>query len=84
MKEESVGCGRPTGAVIGESVSKGQKKEQILETKEGKMATVSVGGKAPDFEAPAFYKGKFVKIKLSDYLGKWIVLCFYPGDFTFV
>lgn len=84
MEEESVGCGRPTGAILGESVSKGQKQEQILETKEAKMAAVSVGGKAPDFEAPAFYKGKFVKIKLSDYLGKWIVICFYPGDFTFV
>ncbi len=22
--------------------------------------------------------------KLSDYLGKWVALCFYPGDFTFV
>ncbi len=27
---------------------------------------------------------KFVQMKLSDYLGKWVVLCFYPGDFTFV
>jgi alkyl hydroperoxide reductase subunit AhpC len=45
---------------------------------------VSVGKKAPDFEAPAFHEGKFKKIKLSDYLGKWAVLCFYPGDFTFV
>ncbi|MBW2599728.1 MAG: redoxin domain-containing protein [Deltaproteobacteria bacterium] len=34
--------------------------------------------------APAFYEGTFKKIKLSDYLGKWILLCFYPGDFTFV
>ena len=23
-------------------------------------------------------------VKLSDYIGKWVVLCFYPGDFTFV
>jgi alkyl hydroperoxide reductase subunit AhpC len=40
--------------------------------------------KAPDFQAPAFHKGKFKQVKLSDYLGKWVVLCFYPGDFTFV
>lgn len=40
--------------------------------------------KAPDFEADAFYQGKIVKVKLSDYRGKWVVLCFYPGDFTFV
>jgi hypothetical protein len=26
----------------------------------------------------------FKPIRLSDYKGKWIVLCFYPGDFTFV
>ncbi|HID02876.1 MAG TPA: redoxin domain-containing protein, partial [Desulfobacterales bacterium] len=27
---------------------------------------------------------EFINIKLSDYLGKWVLLCFYPGDFTFV
>ena len=43
-----------------------------------------VGGKAPDFEAPAYFNGGFKNIKLSDYKGKWVVLCFYPGDFTFV
>jgi peroxiredoxin len=45
---------------------------------------IKVGKKAPDFAAPAYHKGKFISIKLSDYLGKWVVLCFYPGDFTFV
>lgn len=48
------------------------------------MEHVRVGGKAPDFAAPAFYQGKFTELKLSDYFGKWILLCFYPGDFTFV
>jgi hypothetical protein len=44
-----------------------------------------VGKEAPDFEASAFVPGKgFFPVKLSDYKGKWIVLCFYPGDFTFV
>jgi peroxiredoxin (alkyl hydroperoxide reductase subunit C) len=44
-----------------------------------------VGREAPDFEASAFIAGKgFAPVKLSDYKGKWIVLCFYPGDFTFV
>ena len=45
---------------------------------------VKVGKKAPDFEAPAFHQGGFKRIKLSDYTGKWVVLFFYPGDFTFV
>jgi len=44
----------------------------------------SVGLPAPEFELPAYHKGKFKKVKLSDYRGKWILLCFYPGDFTFV
>jgi peroxiredoxin (alkyl hydroperoxide reductase subunit C) len=43
-----------------------------------------VGQSAPDFEASAYQNGGFRNIKLSDYLGKWVVLCFYPGDFTFV
>jgi len=44
-----------------------------------------VGKEAPDFEANAFVAGTgFKPVKLSDYKGQWIVLCFYPGDFTFV
>jgi len=46
--------------------------------------SVRVGKEAPDFEAGAFVDGGFQNIKLSDYRGKWVVLCFYPGDFTFV
>jgi hypothetical protein len=43
-----------------------------------------VGQPAPDFEAAAFVDGGFKNTKLSDYRGKWVILCFYPGDFTFV
>ncbi|MCL4840945.1 MAG: redoxin domain-containing protein [Bryobacteraceae bacterium] len=43
-----------------------------------------IGRKAPDFSAPAYHQGKFVNVTLSEYLGKWVLLCFYPGDFTFV
>lgn len=46
--------------------------------------SVKVGQKAPEFETNAFVDGGFKKIKLSDYKDKWVVLCFYPGDFTFV
>ncbi len=45
---------------------------------------IQVGKPAPDFAAPAYFKGGFTTEKLSDHLGKWVVLCFYPGDFTFV
>jgi len=44
-----------------------------------------VGKEAPDFEANAFMPGAgFEPVTLSSFKGKWIVLCFYPGDFTFV
>ncbi len=45
---------------------------------------ITVGQMAPDFAAPGYQRGKFINVKLSDYLGRWVVLCFYPGDFTFV
>lgn len=43
-----------------------------------------VGHKAPEIEATAYHQGEFKEVKLSDYDGKWRVVCFYPGDFTFV
>ncbi len=55
-----------------------------IEKEEVKAMTVSVGKKAPDFEATAYLDGDFQNIKLSDYAGQWVTLCFYPGDFTFV
>jgi hypothetical protein len=52
---------------------------------EVKMAMARVGKEAPDFEASAYIVGEgFKNVKLSDYRGQWVVLCFYPGDFTFV
>jgi peroxiredoxin (alkyl hydroperoxide reductase subunit C) len=76
-----VGCARPTGGPVGEKVETKEQENQI-KIKENVM--IKVGEKAPDFTAPAYHKGKFVSVKLSDYLGKWVILCFYPGDFTFV
>lgn len=45
---------------------------------------VQVGKPAPDFEAEAVVNSTFTKVKLSDYRGKWVVLFFWPLDFTFV
>lgn len=39
---------------------------------------------APEFELQAYHNEEFKKVKLSDYKGKWVVLFFYPADFTFV
>lgn len=52
--------------------------------REERKMIAKVGKPAPDFEAAAFVNGGFQNIKLSNYKGKWVVLCFYPGDFTFV
>ena len=43
-----------------------------------------IGKTAPNFEAEAYSNGEFKNVKLSDYKGKWLVLFFYPADFTFV
>jgi len=46
--------------------------------------TVEVQKAAPDFSGQAVIGSDFQEIKLSDYKGKWLVLFFYPLDFTFV
>jgi len=45
---------------------------------------IQVGRVAPDFAAVAFHKGTAKEVKLADYRGKWVMLCFYPADFTCV
>nr|WGH13774.1 2-Cys peroxiredoxin [Lophurella pseudocorticata] len=45
---------------------------------------LQVGDKAPNFSATGVYQQEFKQIKLSDYLGKYLILLFYPLDFTFV
>lgn len=42
---------------------------------------------APEFKNPAYQKGTkddYREVSLTDYKGKWLVLFFYPRDFTFV
>ena len=45
---------------------------------------VKINEKAPDFTEDAFVNGEMKKIRLGDYKGKWVILFFYPADFTFV
>ena len=77
-----VGCARPTGGPVGEKPREESIEKEQTSKEENIM--IRVGQKAPDFTAPGYLKDDFVNIHLSDYLGKWILLCFYPGDFTFV
>ncbi len=43
-----------------------------------------LGTRIPSMELKAFYKGKISSINLENYRGQWLILFFYPGDFTFV
>ena len=82
MSEAKDQCVQPAKGPIAISEAKGAPATQIKE--EVRKMTAQVGKKAPDFEASAFVDAGFKNIKLSDYKGQWVVLCFYPGDFTFV
>lgn len=82
---EIAGCARVTGAIIGEKPSlTTESHPPVFPEQKETLMTAHVGGKAPDFTAPSYFMGSFSPIKLSDFAGKWVLLCFYPGDFTFV
>ncbi len=81
-EETEVGCARPTGGPVGEKPVDTKETDTTILKEEQSM--IQVGKKAPDFVAPGYQKGEFINTKLSDHLGKWVLLCFYPGDFTFV
>lgn len=74
-------CARPTGGPAGESPQPVD--STTKETKETSQM-ILIGRRAPAFTVPAYLQGKFVNVTLSEYQGKWVLLCFYPGDFTFV
>ena len=83
MPEIAAGCARPTGSVVGAEPGEARSVQPAAEKRE-EIMTARVGQKAPDFSAPSYYQGSFTPVKLSDFAGKWVLLCFYPGDFTFV
>ena len=85
MTEMKDGCVKPARGPIVPTSDAGEVSDFVGPLKEVSMMKVEVGKEAVDFEANAFIDGVgFNPVKLSDYKGKWIVLCFYPGDFTFV
>ena len=84
-EEMAVGCTRPTGGPTEEVKNSGTGNNPETATPQKEAPTMGqVGHKAPDFTAPGYQKGNFINVKLSDYFGKWVLLCLYPGDFTFV
>jgi peroxiredoxin (alkyl hydroperoxide reductase subunit C) len=51
---------------------------------EGSEMGVFVGKEAPDFKTKAYYQESTKEIRLLDYRGSWVLLLFYPADFTCV
>jgi len=45
---------------------------------------LSIGNKAPDFSVKGIFQGRVADYSIQDYRGKWLVLFFYPADFTFI
>lgn len=45
---------------------------------------VKVGEEVPEFKMAIYHNDEIKNITLSDYRGKWVVVVFYPADFTFV
>jgi peroxiredoxin (alkyl hydroperoxide reductase subunit C) len=85
MPELTEGCVKPARGPIVTAAESSVAAVGGIPPLEGKKMIARVGLEAVDFEANAFVEGQgFKQIKLSDYKGQWIVLCFYPGDFTFV
>lgn len=81
MPEPQDGCVQPAAGPL-RSESAASTPAPTMEEEPEMIARI--GRPAPDFEAAAYVDGGFKNIKLSDYKGKWVTLCFYPGDFTFV
>jgi hypothetical protein len=77
-------CVKAAKGIISEPKPGAAKASEPSAPEGGVGVIAKVGKPAPNFEASAFVAGGFKNVKLSDYKGKWVVLCFYPGDFTFV
>ena len=45
---------------------------------------IQIGQKIDDFEVEVYQNEEIKKVKFSNYQGKWLVLLFYPADFTFI
>jgi peroxiredoxin (alkyl hydroperoxide reductase subunit C) len=84
MPEAKDECVQAARGPIGVPEAEVSSATPIQHEKETHKMIAKVGKPAPDFEANAFVDGGFKNVKLSDYRGQWVVLCFYPGDFTFV
>jgi hypothetical protein len=82
MAEQPQSCTQPVRGPL--NVPASVSSESGAPPEEVPKMIARVGKPAPDFEAMAYQNGGFKAVKLSDHAGHWTLLCFYPGDFTFV
>lgn len=75
------GCARPQAKV--ENLLEDIVTENEIKKEETKTM-IKVGQAVPNFELSGYHKGEFKHFSLEEFKGKWVLLCFYPGDFTFV
>eukprot|EP00889_Picochlorum_renovo_P007438 jgi/Picre1/34468/NNA_001936.t1 len=75
----AVRAGRPAAALKVAGVSR-----RVSVDTTCKAVAPLVGNAAPDFSTTAVYDQEFIDVSLDKYKGKYIVLFFYPLDFTFV
>lgn len=45
---------------------------------------MKINEQAPEFTTEAFHKDNITEVSLADFKGKWVVMLFYPADFTFI
>jgi hypothetical protein len=77
MSELKDGCVTPVKGPILPEIASEEPSVKAQSSPEVSKMSVKVGKEAIDFEATAFVKDiGFKPVKLSDYKGKWIVLCF--------
>jgi hypothetical protein len=74
MPKPTDSCVQPAKGPIGVAVEGSPQVETEARKERLQKMTARAGKLAPDFEASAFVDGGF----------QWVMLCFYPGDFTFV
>ena len=83
MADQPVSCTQPARGPLA-APADAPVTESAEPVKEVPRMLARVGKPAPDFEAMAYHQGGFKLVTLSELKGHWALLCFYPGDFTFV
>ena len=85
MTDEPKGCARVTGAALGDpSPAKAPDASDEHTERQGGTHDRTCRTEGPGFQRPRLLPGRLRERSVLRPFGKWILLCFYPGDFTFV